>query len=102
MSVSGFVIALTVAAALLALWAIVRFPRIGPETLTGALVQVGIAFLAGALLVPTGMSSALAMGSPEGPLMAVFLFALPALLYLFLATLWAMRVLQQMLSRARR
>ena len=102
MSVGAFVIALTVAAALLAVWGIVRFPRLGPETLPGALLQVGIAFAAGALLVPIGMQRALAWGSPEGPLTAVFLFALPALLYLFLASLWAMKVLQQMMSRARR
>ena len=48
------------------------------------------------------MKTALAWGSPEGPLTAVFLFALPGLLYLFLASLWAMRVLQQMMNRARR
>jgi hypothetical protein len=57
---------------------------------------------AGWLLVPVGMKSAVAIEPPTGPLVAVFFFALPSLGYLFLASLWAMRVLQDMLSRARR
>jgi hypothetical protein len=102
MSIGAFVVALALGAALLALWAVVRFPRLGPETLTGALAQVAVAFLSGLILVPIGMRSALAWDATLGPLAAVFVFALPGLLYLFLASLWAMRVLQQMMSRARR
>src|SRR5205814_1451414 len=49
-----------------------------------------------------GMKSALALDPPTGPMLAVFAFVLPGLAYLFLATLWAMRVLQQMLTNARR
>ena len=33
---------------------------------------------------------------------AIFVFVLPSLAYLFLASLWAMRVLQQMIPGARR
>jgi hypothetical protein len=102
MTVGTFIIALTVAAAVLALWAVVRFPRLGPETLWGAIVQVVVAFTAGSLLVPLGMKSALAWEAPAGPLAAVFVFALPGLLYLFLASIWAMRVLQQLMNRTRR
>jgi hypothetical protein len=101
-SLGAFIIVLTVAAAVLALWAVVRFPRMGPETLAGALVQVAVAFVAGSLLVPVGMRSALTWHTTAGPLAAVFVFALPGLLYLFLASIWAMRVLQQMMNRARR
>jgi ABC-type Fe3+-siderophore transport system permease subunit len=101
-SIGAFVVALALGAALLAIWAVVRFPRMGPETLMGALVQVSVAFLSGLILVPLGMQSALGWHSTIGPLAAVFVFALPGLLYLFLASLWAMRVLQQMMSRARR
>jgi hypothetical protein len=97
-----FIILLTLGAAALALWTVVRFPKLGPETLGGALLQVAVAMLAGAFLVPAGMKSALALAPPTGPMLAVFVFVLPGLSYLFLATLWAMRVLQQMLSNARR
>ena len=40
MSIEAFVVALALGAALLAIWAVVRFPRLGPETLGGAMVQV--------------------------------------------------------------
>jgi hypothetical protein len=102
MSLGAFIVVLTLGAAALALWTVVRFPRLGPERLSAALVQVAIAFGTGWLLVPPGMKSALALPPPGGPLLAVFLFALPSLVYLFLAALWAMRVLQQLLHGARR
>jgi hypothetical protein len=102
MSIGTFVVALALGAAVLAIWAVVRFPRMGPESLTGALVQITVAFLSGLILVPMGMRSALGWSPTLGPLAAVFVFALPSLLYLFLASLWAMRVLQQMMRRARR
>jgi hypothetical protein len=97
-----FIIVLTLGAAALALWTLVRFPKLGPETLFGALIQVALAMAAGAFVVPAGMRSALAFEPPTGPMLAVFAFVLPGLSYLFLATLWAMRVLQQMMSNARR
>jgi hypothetical protein len=97
-----FIIVLTLGAGALALWTAVRFPRIGPESLAGALAQVAIALVASWVLVPAGMHSALNLGAPTGPLLAVFVFVLPGLYYVFLASLWAMRVLQQMLLGARR
>jgi len=101
-SLGAFIIVLTLGAAALALWTVVRFPKLGPETLGGALLQVAVAMIAGAFLIPAGMKSALAIDPPTGPMLAVFAFVLPGLSYLFLATLWAMRVLQQMLTNARR
>ena len=102
MSFGTFIIAMTIGAALLALWAGVRFPRMGPNTLAGALVQVALALAAGWFLVPAAISSVVRWDDTAGPLIAVLLFALPALTYLFLASLWAMRVLQQMMRGARR
>jgi hypothetical protein len=101
-SIGAFIVVLTLGAAAIALWASARFPKLAPETLPGALLQVGIALAAGFLLVPAGMRSMLAaLEPPTGPLLATFLFALPGLTYLFLASLWAMRVLQRILSRGR-
>ena len=102
MSLGVFVIGLTVGAALLALWTSVRFPQIGPESLRGALAQVAIALLAGWFLVPAAVMAVVDWASPAGPLVAMLLFVLPALTYLFLASLWAMRVLQEMMQGARR
>jgi hypothetical protein len=100
-SLGTFIVVLTLGSAAIALWAMTRFPRLAPETLAGALLQVGIALAAGYLLVPVGMRSMLTFAPPTGPLLATFLFALPGLTYLFLASLWAMRVLQRILSRGR-
>ena len=102
MSLGTFVIELTIGAALLALWAGVRFPRMGPDTLAGALIQVAVAHAAGWFLVPTAINSAISWDETMGPFVATLLFVLPALTYLFLASLWAMRVLQQMMRGARR
>jgi hypothetical protein len=102
MSLGLFVIALTVGAALLAVWTSFRFPRIAPETLRGALVHVAVALLAGWFLVPAAVTSVVDWVSPTGPLVATLLFVLPALTYLFLATLWAMRMLQELMQGARR
>jgi hypothetical protein len=102
MSIGAFVIAMTIGAALLALWAGVRFPRMGPDTLAGALVQVAIALVAGWVLVPAAIASVISWDARFGPLIALLLFALPALTYLFLASIWAMRVLQEMMRNARR
>jgi len=101
-SLGAFIIVLTLGAAALAVWTVVRFPKLGPSTLVGALIQVGLALGAGAFLVPPGMRSALALDPPTGPLVAIFVFVLPSLAYLFLASLWASRVLQQMIPGARR
>jgi hypothetical protein len=102
MSFGAFIVVMTLGAAALALWAGARFPRMGPDTLTGALIQVALALGAGWFLVPAGIDSVISWNENAGPLIGVLLFALPALTYLFLASLWAMRVLQQMMSSARR
>jgi hypothetical protein len=101
-SLGAFIIVLTLGAAALAVWTVVRFPDLGPSTLAGALIQVALALGAGTFVVPPGMQSALALDPPTGPLLAVFVFVLPSLAYLFLASLWALRVLQQMIPGARR
>jgi hypothetical protein len=102
MSFGTFIVVMTLGAAALALWAGARFPRMGPETLTGALIQVALALAAGWFVVPAGITSVIRWNESAGPLIGVLLFALPALTYLFLASLWAMRVLQQMMRSAGR
>lgn len=101
MTLTVFVITFTIGAATLALWIDFRARRAAPETLGGVLVHLTLAFVAGWLLVPPGMSVALRHGGDAGPVAAVMLFALPALVYLLLATLWAMRALQKLLLNAR-
>jgi hypothetical protein len=102
MSFGTFIVVLTLGAAVLALWAGLRFPRMGPDTLAGALMQVAIALVAGWFLVPAAITSVVRLDETAGPLIGVLMFALPALTYLFLTSLWMMRVLQEMMRGARR
>jgi hypothetical protein len=102
MNANVFVTVLAAASAVLAVWVYVRFPSTAPEDLGRAMVHAMIALAAGWVLVPPGMNAALQIGPPAGPLVAVFLFALPGLVYLFLTGLWVLRVLQEMLVGARR
>ena len=102
MTLGVFIVAFAFGAAVLALWISNRFPAAAPDTLRGAMMHVAIALAAGWVLVPPGMDVAVPISPLAGPLIAVFLFALPGLVYLFLASLWAMRILQEMLLSARR
>jgi hypothetical protein len=102
MSLGLFISALAVGSAALALWTAMRFPDAGPASLRGAMAQVALALVAGALLVPRGMEVAIGWSENAGPMLAVFLFAVPGLVYLFLSALWVMRILQQMLPGVRR
>ena len=90
MDPAAFMIALVVGAALLALWTDLRFPGLGPRSITARLVNAGLASLA---LVVTPVPS----HSGWLQLLAVLGLFLPALGYAFLAGLWLLRSLQGVL-----
>jgi hypothetical protein len=89
-----FVTALAVGAALLAIWCLQRLPGFAPTGLRGALGHVGAAMLVLHLAVPVGLIQAVESGTTLGVLLGVLGIALPPLTYVFLATLWALRVAQ--------
>ena len=70
-------------AALLALWLFLRYPRLGPNTLTSALLTVGCAQM---LLLITGTVTAAAKGA-AGPVVALVAVLLPLLVFPFWAAL---------------
>jgi hypothetical protein len=89
-SVSVFLCAELVAAAVLALWVVSRYPRLGPKSLRSALV------VAGAALVVLQLSSfgvAPLLGLPHGVYLTLFGCVLPSFFSSFLAAAWLMRVL---------
>src|SRR2546422_5704448 len=96
MSTKAFLfIVLPVGGALLALWAIARFPRYGPSTISGAMAHLLIAVATGWLipvLVPTAASA-------WGIVPAVVGVVLPSLVYVFWAAGCLIRVLQETLTR---
>lgn len=89
-SVSAFMCAELVAAGLLALWVVARYPRLGPRSLRSALVLVGVAFL---VLQFASFSAAPLAGLPYGVYIALFGCVLPSFFTVFLAAAWLMRLL---------
>ena len=81
-------------AAVLATWAIVRFPERGPHGLGRTFVHVVLAYTIAAF-VPAGIEVAGRIPGVNTLLVATLFVVLPALLYMFLATLWLFRALQE-------
>ena len=77
-------------AALLALWVVARFPRIGPRSIRSALVLSAVALVA-LRCAPFGISPMLRL--PHGEYAALLGFVLPVFFAAFLAAAWLMRVL---------
>jgi hypothetical protein len=89
-SIPGFLSVELVAAAMLALWVVVRFPRRGPQSVRGAGMLVGLALVA-VQLAPAGLQ--LAGHLPFGVYAGLFGCVLPSFFGVFLSGAWLMRVL---------
>jgi hypothetical protein len=100
MSADVFIACMFVAAALLALWILVRFEGIGPRSLLGAVVGFAAS---GALIIaiPTLNHGVLAWDLPETRLVVVFGVALPIFTYFFLAGAWFMRTVMELFNGLR-
>jgi hypothetical protein len=97
MTATAFLICFGLAAAVLALWAFVRLPGFAPTSVRSALLHVGAALVFMHLALPAGLTHAAESGATLMVLAGVIGAALPALTYVFLATLWAIRVAQDAL-----
>jgi nucleoside recognition membrane protein YjiH len=89
-SVSAFMGAELVAAAVLALWVVSRYPRLGPKSVRSALAVVGAAFVV-MQLSSFGVTPLLEL--PHGAYLTLFGCVLPSFFAGFLAAAWLMRVL---------
>ena len=89
-SVSTFLTGELVAAAVLALWVVARYPKLGPKSFRPALFALAIGF---ALIqfLPFGVD--LMVQLPYGAYAALFGWALPSLFGAFLSAAWLMRLL---------
>jgi hypothetical protein len=92
MDPESFVIALVLGAAALALWTDLRFPGLGPRSITARLVNAGIAALV-VIVAPVPSQPGMLQ------ILAVLGLFLPALGYAFLTGLWLLRSLQGALLR---
>jgi hypothetical protein len=90
MTSGQFLIALTLAAAALALWSYVRWPGVAPTTMKAAVIRVAIALV----LLQVG-AAALGIGIAAAPSMGILMLVgtvIPALTFAFLASIWFMKV----------
>lgn len=78
-----------VAAAVLALWVVARYPGFGPKSLRSALAAVGVAFV---VLRAGSFGATPLMGLPHGVYVTLFACVLPSFFATFLAAAWLMRV----------
>jgi len=81
-----FLVALVVAAALLAGWFFVRFPRLAPVGERG----ITLALVGTFAVFSFGPQAVTVVGQPLGAVPAAFLVALPGCTYIFLAVIWLM------------
>ena len=99
-STQAFVMILSVGAAALALWIVVRLPQLGPRDLRWALLHILLSIAVGYLIAPL-IRGVTAIGVPGPAYVGTFAFALPALTYMFMAAAWLMRVVRDFLPGAR-
>ena len=99
MSADAFIACMFVGAALLAFWVLVRFERLGPRSLIGAVCGWAAS---GALIfaIPALVQGVLAWDLPEARLVVIFGVALPIFTYFFLAGAWFMRSVMELLNGA--
>lgn len=90
MSMTTFVLFLCTGAALIALWLAMRFPELGPEDVTKALLHVGISVVVLQLMVPA-IHVVSATGVPGAQFVVSFGIVLPGLTYVFVAAAWLIR-----------
>ena len=98
MNAQVFVLALATGAGLLALWVEVRFPQLAPSRVVGVFLHI-VAALA-CLHVADGVIGA--AGDPVFRFVAVFATALPALTYVFLGSIWILRLMRSSLMGSMR
>jgi hypothetical protein len=89
-SVPTFLCSELIASFALALWVVVRFPKLGPKSLRAAVAPLAVG-LALVQFLPFGVD--LTMRLPYGAYAAIFGCALPSFFSAFLAVGWMMRLL---------
>jgi hypothetical protein len=93
-----FSVALMLGAAVLALWILWRYARLGPRSLFWALVNV-VAACVVLRLLPFLFPERDTVGIPAIVYVEVFALALPALVYAFVSGGWVARIALGMLRR---
>jgi hypothetical protein len=96
LGVAGLLLAIVAAAALLALWCFLRWPGAAPSKFVDAIVRVIVAFTL--LQVGVVVLDAAAGASHAAAVLAVVGVVAPVLAFMFLASLWIMKLFADQLK----
>ncbi len=102
MSTSTFILCLAVGGALLALWLHVRFPRLGDSGWRRVLVHLAFALVVVQAVMPAALRGAVAHEAPGTSVVAALGLVLPAFTYVFLSSIWFLRLAQGLLGGTHR
>lgn len=90
MSMTTFVLFLCAGSAAIALWLVARFPKLGPEDVTKAVLHVAVSVVVLQLLVPA-IHMVASTGVPGAQFVVSFGIVLPGLTYVFVAAGWLIK-----------
>jgi hypothetical protein len=99
MSMQVLIASMALGGAAISLWLAYRLPSLAPQSLRGIMMHVGGA-LAVCQLVSFGLGRTLDPADLPRTMTGLFGLALPALVYCFLVGFWAIRMTQDVFSRA--
>jgi uncharacterized membrane protein len=91
MTTGQFLITLTVATAVLALWSYIRWPGAAPATMKGAVLRVALSLVllqVGAAALELGIAAT----SPSLGIVILVGAIVPVLTYVFLASIWFLKL----------
>ena len=95
MTTQGLVLAVAVGAGAIALWLDVRFKARSPQTVVRTLAHMAVSLLF-LQLSPALVVLVVAAGeSPARKMIAIFAVLLPALSYVWLSSIWLLKLLQR-------
>ena len=86
-----FFVELLVGAFLLAVWTDARFPAIAPRTVARLIFHSALAMIICTFMARSAISTLIAAGA-LGAYAAIFMVALPALTYVLLGGVWALKL----------
>lgn len=92
MTVGLFTVLFIAAAAVVAMWIVMRFPKRAPTELRRALIHFGVAMVGMYVIVPSLQHDLASIYQPLRLYVSLFGVLLPALIYRFVATIWLLRL----------
>lgn len=102
MSEQFFTIGMYAGTMVLAIWAYVRFPRLRPATVAGAIAHVAVSFAAFHLTPYLLDACGRIFPAPLAAVVAVAIVVVPTLSYIYLSWVWLIARIAQNLSRGPR